>query len=206
MLDYAAHKADDDINGNRKFYVRAYAVLLTLFGTGIRATECRKLTIGDLTLDHQNYFMEPSIMVTGKGHKKCIRTCKDGCTKVHNKRRTVEISSELAEQLDEFLKWKDEHGIEGMADTDYLFINRFNKHYTLNGVEKLFKKMCMEAGLRSCYSIHASRHSYSFAIYKSTKNIRLLQELLGHANISTTMIYAHVDPAEKAKAVQNIWD
>ena len=87
----------------------------------------------------------------------------------------------------------------------YLFTNKLKRHWTLAGFQQLFKKMAKEAGLRSIYSIHSTRHCFGFMIYRKSKDIRLTQELLGHSDISSTQIYAHVDPETKKEAVNNLW-
>ncbi|MFC1896505.1 tyrosine-type recombinase/integrase, partial [Thermodesulfobacteriota bacterium] len=88
---------------------------------------------------------------------------------------------------------------------DFLFINRLRKPWTLQGTENLFKKVSKEAGLLSVYSIHSTRHCYGFLTYSKSKNIRLTQTLLGHSSISTTMIYAHVDPGEMMATIDGLW-
>ena len=95
---------------------------------------------------------------------------------------------------------------EGTEPDDYLFTNKLRRHWTLAGFQQLFKKMAKEAGLRSVYSIHSTRHCFGFMIYRKSKDIRLTQELLGHSDLSSTMIYSHVDPEDKVKAVNNLWE
>jgi len=184
LMQYAEKRSDDDHYNDRKFYVRAWILLEVLFGTGIRASELRMIKIEDLNLSK-----EPTLTVLGKG----------------NRKRTIEIGEDLAALLDGFLLWKDSNK-EPMEDDDYVFINRLKRPWSLSGIQKLFKKMAKEAGLRSCYSVHSSRHSYGYMMYRKTKNIRLVQSLLGHRSLKSTEIYTHVDPEERARAVNNIWN
>jgi site-specific recombinase XerD len=183
LMAYAEAMALRALKRGTTFYVKAWAIIHTLLDTGTRASECRKIKVGDLRLSR-----EPSIQVVGKGGKK----------------RTVEISKDLKKHLMRYLKYKKTLG-EGVEPENYLFVNKLKRHWTLAGFQQLFKKMAKEAGLRSVYSIHSTRHTYGFMIYRKTKDIRLVQSLLGHRSISSTQIYAHVDPEAKRDAVNNLW-
>ena len=184
LMEYSEAMSLRALERGTTFYVKAWAIIHTLLGTGTRASECRKIKIGDLHLGR-----EPSIKVVGKGGKK----------------RTVEISKDLKNHLKKYLKYKKMLN-EGTEPDDYLFTNKLKRHWTLAGFQQLFKKMAKEAGLRSVYSIHSTRHCFGFMIYRKTKDIRLTQELLGHSDLSSTMIYSHVDPEDKVKAVNNLWE
>jgi len=183
LMEYSEAMALRSLEKGTTFYVKAWAIIHTLLGTGTRASECRKIKIGDLNLGR-----EPSIKVVGKGGKK----------------RTIEIPQDLKKHLKKYLKYK-QMLKEGTESDDYLFTNKLKKHWTLAGFQQLFKKMAKEAGLRSVYSIHSTRHCYGYLTYRKTKDIRLVQSLLGHADISSTQIYAHVDPEAKREAVNNLW-
>jgi site-specific recombinase XerD len=184
LMEYSEAMSLRALERGTTFYVKAWAIIHTLLGTGTRASECRKIKIGDLHLGR-----EPSIKVVGKGGKK----------------RTVEISHNLKNHLKKYLKYKKMLN-EGTEPDDYLFTNKLKRHWTLAGFQQLFKKMAKEAGLRSIYSIHSTRHCFGFMIYRKSKDIRLTQELLGHSDLSSTMIYSHVDPEDKVKAVNNLWE
>jgi site-specific recombinase XerD len=183
LMKYSEAMALQALKRGTTFYVKAWAIIHTLLGTGTRASECRKIKIGDLRLGR-----EPIVKVVGKGGKK----------------RTVEISNDLKNHLKKYLKYKKILG-EGADPDDYLFTNKRKRHWTLSGFQQLFKKMSKEAGLRAVYSIHSTRHTYGFMVYRKTKDIRLVQSLLGHSSISSTQIYAHVDPEAKRDAVNNLW-
>ena len=184
LMEYSEAMSLRALERGTTFYVKAWAIIHTVLGTGTRASECRKIKIGDLHLGR-----EPSIKVVGKGGKK----------------RTVEISNNLRNHLKKYLKYKKMLD-EGTEPDDYLFTNKLKRHWTLAGFQQLFKKMAKEAGLRSVYSIHSTRHCFGFMIYRKSKDIRLTQELLGHSDLSSTMIYSHVDPEDKVKAVNNLWE
>ena len=102
------------------------------------------------------------------------------------------------------MAWKNLTG-DDMYEDAYLFPSRNGKPYTLNGIQKRFKAVAKEAGLRSYYSIHACRHSYGTYLYEKTRDLRLVQKMLGHVNITTTQIYADVTPERCAQAVNQLW-
>lgn len=183
LMVYCEGQALRALDRGNKFHVKAWAIIDTLLQTGTRASECRKIKIKDLHLKN-----EPKITVIGKGKKK----------------RTIEISSGLKKHLNQYLQFKKRIG-EGTEPEDYLFVNKFGHCYTLAGFQMLFKSMAKGAGLRKVYSIHSTRHCYGFLMYKKTKDIRLVQEMLGHADLGSTQIYTHVDLESKVAAVNNLW-
>ncbi len=180
LMTYCRNKAKKTKD---PFYVRSWAIIDTLLSTGIRGTECRKIKVEDCDLSR-----EPTIKVHGKGGR--VRTC--------------EISQSLSKHLKHFIDWKKRNN-ESVAPDSYLFINRKKRHYTIQGIEYMFKKMAKEAKLRSCYTLHSTRHTFGFMVYGMSKNIRLTQELLGHRSLSSTQIYAHVDPTAKVAAINGLW-
>jgi len=184
LMAYSEGMALRALEKGTKFFPKAWMIIDTLLQTGIRASECRKIKIKDLHL-----LNEPKITVIGKGKKK----------------RTIEISAGLKKHLKRYLQFKKRIG-EGTELKDYLVVNKFGTYYTLAGIQMLFKRMAKGAGLRSCYSIHSTRHCYGFLMYKRTKDIRLVQEMLGHADLSSTQIYTHIDLEAKVKAVNNLWE
>jgi integrase len=152
-------------------------IISTLLETGIRASECRNLLVENLDLSDS-----PSIRVYGKG----------------GRWRSIEISNRLKTQLVAYLEFRDN-------DSEYVFINRLGKPYSLCGIQYLFKRLCQECKIRSELSIHSTRHAFAFRLYAQTKDIRCCQELLGHRSISSTLIYAQISSESKSKAVNQLW-
>jgi len=184
LMAYSEAMALRALKRGTAYYVRAYAVIDFLLGTGCRATETRLLKIGNLNLKGS----EPSVTVIGK----------------RKKHRTIVISDTLRKHLKEFLNWK-KMMIEPIGKDDYLFTNKYKQPWSLMGIQGLFKKMAREAGLRSVYSIHCTRHTVGFKTFKESKNIRLTQTVLGHSSLVTTQIYTHVDPDEMKETMNNLW-
>lgn len=73
-----------------------------------------------------------------------------------------------------------------------LFVNRFGGPLTARSVERLLKKYLAHAGLQHSYSPHTLRHSFATHMLDAGADLRSVQELLGHASLSTTQIYTHV--------------
>ena len=184
LMAYSEAMALRALKRGTAYYVRAYTVLDFLLGTGCRATETRLLKIGNLNLKGS----EPSVTVIGK----------------RKRQRTIVISDTLRKHLKEFLNWKKMMN-EPIRIDDYFFTNKYKKPWSLMGIQGLFKKMAREAGLRSVYSIHCTRHTVGFKTFKESKNIRLTQTVLGHSSLVTTQIYTHVDPDEMKETMNNLW-
>ena len=183
LMTYAEGQALRALERGTKFFPKAWCIIDVLLSTGIRASECRKIKIADLYLGN-----EPCISVIGKGRKS----------------RTIQISAGLKKHLKQYLQFK-KRIKEGTEIEDYLFLNKFGGCYSLMGIQSLFKSMAKRAGLRSVYSIHSTRHCFGFLMYKKTRDIRLVQELLGHSDLSSTQIYTHIDLEAKVAAVNNLW-
>ncbi|MCK4488073.1 MAG: site-specific integrase [Desulfobacterales bacterium] len=184
LLEYCEAMSLRDLERGKTYWPRRYMVIDFLLNTGCRATETRHLKCGDTALSGR----EPCVSVNGKG----------------GRRRTIPISTKLAKHMKQYLKWKELLG-ESVAPEAYFFVNRLGRHYTLMGVQQLFKKCCRDCGLRPVYSIHSTRHAYGFATFSKSKNIRLTQVLLGHRRLGTTEIYTHIDPAEMVETVNSLW-
>jgi len=181
LMEYTQDKCLVDLAKGRTFYVRAWMVLDFLLDTGCRATEARLLKICDINLKSK------IVEVVGKGGKK----------------RKVEITPDLVKHIKKYLKWK--RTINESTDPDsHFFLNRLGKSYTLQGFQNVFKKLRDEAGLRNNYTIHCTRHTYGFNLYRTKKDLRMVQRQLGHSSPSITAIYSHYDPVELTEALKNL--
>ena len=79
-----------------------------------------------------------------------------------------------------------------LVNSDYLFISNAKKPITRQGFFKIIKKECERAGIKKDVSPHVLRHSFATHLLANGADLRVIQELLGHSNISTTEIYTHV--------------
>ena len=178
-------KALADLQTGRTTWPRwSVALQLGLFA-GLRVSEIAGVRIGGLFLNYK----ESRVRVTGKG----------GHT------RDVFISRSLMQELVAFLKWKRTMG-EPTDPEDFVLISSHGQKFSTRGLQYAFKVAIREAGLPSYYSIHACRHSYGTALYRRTKDLRLVQKQLGHASITTTTVYSDVTPDDTIKAANGLFE
>jgi site-specific recombinase XerD len=147
---------------------RDEAILWFLYGTGLRVTELTSLDRSDIRSDSKQF------SIIGKW----------------SKLRSVFMSQQARDKLVSYLKIRSD-------DSDYLFISLSNNSYgqrlTRNSVEDIVKKYKNLAGIHKKVTPHTLRHSFATTLIKKGADIRSVQTLLGHASITTTQIYTHVD-------------
>jgi len=149
--------------------VRDRAMLELLYGAGIRVGELVGLNLADLDL------RERLLLVRGKGRKE----------------RIVPMGSKAKEALQTYL------GLRSTAfgkspDPEALFLNYRGGRLTSRSVERIVKRYCLLAGLVRDVGPHALRHSFATHLLAGGADLRAIQELLGHASLSTTQRYTHV--------------
>jgi len=182
----AAARPDPPDQPDGERMLRAYAasrdtaILELLYSAGVRINECTSLDLGRVDL------LSGVIRVLGKGKKE--RLCPLGAPAVRALRRMLEQRSAL-QRADMF-----------SAAEKALFLNRRGGRLTPRSVERMMKECLHEAGLNPRLSPHALRHSFATHLLNAGADLRSVQELLGHASLSTTQIYAHVS-IEKMKEV-----
>ncbi len=181
-----------------------YALMIRLlYGTGMRLMECLRLRVKDVDFDHQQIMVR-----SGKGDKDRVTTLPGS------------MSADLVEQVARVrvLHEKDladGHGSVFMPQAlnrkwpkaarelgwQYVFpAGRLSvdgaevrrHHVNENSLQKVVKDSAVRAGLNKRVSCHALRHSFATHLLESGYDIRTVQELLGHSDVSTTMIYTHV--------------
>lgn len=157
-----------DINLKDKYSYRNKAMLELMYSSGLRISELINLKIFDLNLN-QN-----TIRIMGKGSKERIVPIGDYATKY------LEIYIE--EYRTSFIK----------KPTDYLFLSNWGDKMTRQAFFKIIKKLAEEKNIKTNFSPHTLRHSFATHMLENGADLRSLQELLGHSNISTTEIYTHV--------------
>lgn len=157
-----------DIKLNTPFDYRNKAMLELLYGTGLRITELLDLKITDI--DFENCILR----CFGKGSKE----------------RTVPIGEYIIDALNEYLP-KRNILLKGKKE-DYLFLNNLGGRLSRFSFFKILKKMLKERNINKNVSPHSLRHSFATHMLEYGADLRSIQELLGHSDISTTRIYTHI--------------
>ena len=156
-----------DIDLNDPLAVRDRAMLEVMYGAGLRLSELVGLDIKHLDLD------TGEVWVLGKGSKE----------------RRLPIGRNAVLWIEH---WLDLRGLFG-GDDDALFLSKLGKRISARNVQKRFAEWGIKQGLNSHVNPHKLRHSFATHMLESSGDLRGVQELLGHANLSTTQIYTHLD-------------
>jgi len=153
-----------------KYDYRTHAMLELLYATGMRVSELLSLTFTNIDL------VNDCIKVEGKGKKERIVPI--------NETSKTTLKLYLEEYRDTLLK-------KGKAYNE-LFLNNLGTPISRQGFTKLLKQVCTSAGIKKEVSPHILRHSFATHLLNNGADLRVIQELLGHTNITTTQIYTHV--------------
>ncbi|NCC51637.1 MAG: site-specific tyrosine recombinase XerD [Spartobacteria bacterium] len=161
----------------RKLGVRDRALIETLYGTGLRVSELASLTLDDVHFD-SNY-----LRCMGKGRKE----------------RVVPLGQKARDWLTRYLE-EVRPTLTHDPQNRYLFLTNRKGPFTRKTIWKMIKKYARLAGIMKNVTPHTLRHSFASHLLANEAPLRVIQEMLGHADISTTQIYTHVD-ASRLKAV-----
>ncbi len=151
--------------------VRSKAMIETLYSCGLRVSELCGLKISEL------HFNDSFILVTGKG----------------NKQRLVPIGSVAQKCILTYLEHTRVHLDIAEAHRDFVFLNQRGKPLSRVFVFMMIKNLAMKAGIKKSISPHTFRHSFATHLLEGGADLRVVQEMLGHASIITTEIYTHID-------------
>ncbi len=154
--------------GDDALACRDRAVMELLYGCGLRLSELTGLELGDID------WQQGTVAVTGKGRKQ----------------RHVPFGSKAETALKQ---WLQHRSILLEQPEKALFISRNGTRISNSSVQQRLKKRAKQQGVGISLHPHMLRHSFASHILESSKDLRAVQELLGHANLSTTQIYTHLD-------------
>ncbi|MBC8145076.1 MAG: site-specific tyrosine recombinase XerD [bacterium] len=154
------------------FGLRDRAILETFYATGMRVTELRTLTPAQLITEHG------IVRVIGKG----------------NKERLVPIGRAAQAWIERYRNdARPELVRSGVRGGEVLFLNSRGSSLSRNALWKMSKEYALQAGVESEVHPHTFRHSFATHLLEGGADLRAVQEMLGHEDITTTQIYTHVD-------------
>ena len=169
-----------DIKLTDMFSYRNKAMLEVLYATGLRVSELVNLKMENID------FEQDIIRTFGKG----------------NKERVIPIGEYakiyLEKYLNEYRYQMLKHG-----NNEYVFLNNHGKNMTRQGFFKIIKSIASDVGINKEISPHVLRHSFASHLLKHGADLRTIQELLGHSNVSTTQIYTHISNEELKENYKN---
>jgi integrase/recombinase XerD len=161
-----------------RFFLRDKAILETLYATGSRASEVVGLKSSDVYLD--------------SGFCKCFGK--------GSRQRIVPLGRMAVSALRAYLEELRPRLVASAPDCPWVFVSRGGKPLSREMLWVLVKKYVRRAGLNARVSPHTLRHSFATHLLAGGADLRTVQELLGHANITTTQKYTHVD-RERLRAI-----
>lgn len=153
--------------------LRNKVILALLYSSGLRVSELVYLYIDNVDLH------ERTIRIRGKGEKD----------------RIVLFDEQTKVLIEDYLKKKND-------GSEYLFVNRSENHLTPRYIQMMIKDHAKAAGIKKKVTPHILRHSFATHLLKNGVDIRAIQQLLGHSNLSTTQIYTSVD----MQTLKNVYD
>ena len=171
-------RLEDSIDLETNEGQRNRAIIEVLFSCGLRVSELVNLKLSNLNI--KEHFMR----VTGKGDKD----------------RLVPISDRAITELQRWFIARDNLTITP-GEEAYVFLNRRGHHLTRVMILIMVKRQAELAGIKKTISPHTLRHSFATALLKGGADLRVIQVLLGHANIGTTEIYTHLDDESLRKEI-----
>ena len=149
---------------------RDTAILELLYSSGLRVSELVNARLENI------YLEDGAIRVTGKG----------------NKTRVVPVGSAALEALNCYLKGERPSLVSRQSGSE-IFLSKWGKKLTTTRIWQIVKQRAKLAGIEQNVYPHLLRHSFATHLLGNGADLRVIQELLGHADISTTQIYTHVD-------------
>lgn len=169
LLDFPA----DDLMA-----LRDKAMFELFYSSGLRLAELTSLKPGDLS------FADGTVRITGKG----------------GKTRVVPVGTQATQALRGWMKQREtllKPGAE--AGEAALFLSRYGKNISPRSISQRLKNRALQQGISANVHPHMLRHSFASHLLQSSGDLRAVQEMLGHASISTTQVYTHLDFQHLAK-------
>jgi len=153
---------------NTPFDARNKAILELLYSSGLRISELTNLELSNIDLD------DCLVRVMGKGRKE----------------RIVPLGDYAIEALKNYIS--NYRSALNKKNTTYVFLNNRGTPISRQFIFKTIKEECTKKGIKKNVSPHTLRHSFATHLLKNGADLRIIQELLGHENLSTTQVYTHI--------------
>lgn len=163
-----------DVKEEDLLSLRDHAILELFYSSGLRLAELVGLNFDQLDL------VNGTVTVTGKG----------------NKTRIVPVGSHAISAIE---SWIGVRSLIAKSESGALFITKQGNRITPRAVQYRLKEWAIKQGINSDVHPHMLRHSFATHVLQSSGDLRAVQEMLGHANISTTQVYTHLDFQHLAK-------
>ena len=157
---------------------RNRAIIEMLYGSGLRVSELVNLHLSDI------YRKEGFMRITGKG----------------NKQRLVPISPVADQWLEYWLEDRSKLDIKAEY-SDIVFLNRYGRQLTRAMIFTIVKGLAKQADIHKTISPHTLRHSFATHLLQNGADLRIIQDLLGHEDITTTEIYTHIEIQDLREAI-----
>ena len=159
---------------------RNLTILETLYGSGLRVSELISLKISDL------HFDENLLLITGKG----------------NKQRLVPLGGVCKQKLKIYLEEVRVHVPVKKEYQDIVFLNQRGRQLTRAMIFTIVRQTAANAGIEKKISPHTFRHSFATHLLENGADLRSIQLMMGHENITTTEVYMHLDTQHLSKSLQ----
>jgi len=161
--------------------IRDRSILETIYATGMRVSEAVNLKKDNINLDI--------------GFLRCIGK--------GNKERIIPLGKKAIGSIKRYLEFSRAYFLKQKI-SEFLFIGRSKTKLSRQSVWKLIKRYALEAKIKKSIKVHTLRHSFATHLLERGADLRSVQEMLGHSNISTTQIYTHIDK-ERLKTVHKMF-
>jgi len=157
---------------------RNRAIIEMLYGSGLRVSELVDLHLSDM------YREEQYMLIHGKG----------------SKQRLVPVSAEADKWFTYWLEDRSHLNIQ-RGQEDYAFLNRRGHQLTRMMIFTIIRRLATAAGITKTISPHTLRHSFATHLLQNGADLRVIQQLLGHENITTTELYTHLNVEDLRDAI-----
>ena len=169
-------------DGTKPNELRDRAILELLYASGLRVSEATGIDVKDVDLD------ERTVVVFGKGSRE----------------RMVMMGKPAAQAVRVYLS--DGRPALARGPQTALFLNRDGGRLSQRAVQSMVRKYALKAGMDRSVHPHLLRHTFATHLLENGAELRVVQTLLGHANVNTTQIYTHVTDSAKRKAIEDALD